>query len=204
MWDKILLISTNKYLKVENMPTIGFEIKRKCKVCGKVFVAKTLDSHYCSPKCSKVAWKRKKDAKDKSARLEAIARQIPDIREYISVKEAVAMFGVERNTLYRLIKSGRIPAVNIGTRLIRIKRSDMENLFLTRPESIAEKERPIPKLYSMEPEDCYTITQVCEKYHINDSSVWAHVRKYSIPSRQIGNYVYVPKQEIDNLYKSEI
>ena len=204
MWDKILLISTNTYLKVENMPTIGFEIKRKCKVCGKVFVAKTLDSYYCSPKCSKVAWKRKKDAKDKSARLEAIARQIPDIREYISVKEAVAMFGVERNTLYRLIKSGRIPAVNIGTRLIRIKRSDMENLFLTRPESIAEKERPIPKLYSMEPEDCYTITQVCEKYHINDSSVWAHVRKYSIPSRQIGNYVYVPKQEIDNLYKSEI
>ena len=204
MWDKILLISTNTYLKVENMPTIGFEIKRKCKVCGKVFVAKTLDSHYCSPKCSKVAWKRKKDAKDKNARLEAIARQIPDIREYISIKEAVAMFGVERNTLYRLIKSGRIPAVNIGTRLIRIKRSDMENLFLTRPESIAEKERPIPKLYSMEPEDCYTITQVCEKYHINDSSVWAHVRKYSIPSRQIGNYVYVPKQEIDNLYKSEI
>lgn len=186
------------------MPTIGFEIKRKCKVCGKVFVAKTLDSHYCSPKCGKVAWKRKKDAKDKNARLEAIARQIPDIREYISVKEAVAMFGVERNTLYRLIKSGHIPAVNIGTRLIRIKRSDMENLFLTRPESIAEKERPIPKLYSMEPEDCYTITQVCEKYHINDSSVWAHVRKYSISSRQIGNYVYVPKQEIDNLYKSEI
>ena len=204
MWDKILLISTNTYLKVENMPTIGFEIKRKCKVCGKVFFAKTLDSYYCSPKCSKVAWKRKKDAKDKNARLEAIARQIPNIREYISVKEAVAMFGVERNTLYRLIKSGRIPAVNIGTRLIRIKRSDMENLFLTRPESIAEKERPIPKLYSMEPEDCYTITQVCEKYHINDSSVWAHVRKYSIPSRQIGNYVYVPKQEIDNLYKSEI
>ena len=204
MWDKILLIYTNTYLKVDNMPTIGFEIKRKCKVCGKVFVAKTLDSHYCSPKCSKVAWKRKKDAKDKNARLEAIARQVPDIREYISVKEAVAMFGVERNTLYRLIKSGRIPAVNIGTRLIRIKRSDMEKLFLTRPKSLAEKEKPIPKLYSMEPEDCYTIAQVCEKYHINDSSVWAHVRKYSIPSRQIGNYVYVPKQEIDNLYKSEI
>lgn len=204
MWDKILLIYTNTYLKVDNMPTIGFEIKRKCKLCGKVFVAKKLDSHYCSPKCSKVAWKRKKDAKDKNARLEAIARQVPDIREYISVKEAVAMFGVERNTLYRLIKSGRIPAVNIGARLIRIKRSDMEKLFLTRPKSLAEKEKPIPKLYSMEPEDCYTIAQVCEKYHINDSSVWAHVRKYSIPSRQIGNYVYVPKQEIDNLYKSEI
>lgn len=55
------------------MPTIGFEIKRKCKVCGKVFVAKTLDSYYCSRKCSNVAWKRKRDEKLKNARLEAIA-----------------------------------------------------------------------------------------------------------------------------------
>ena len=186
------------------MPTIGLEIKRKCKVCGKVFVAKTLDSYYCSPKCGKVAWKRKKDVKDRNAKLEAIAQQVPDIREYISVKEAVAMFGVERSTLYRLIKLGRIPVINLGTRLTRIKRSEMEQLFLKRPESIAEKEKPVPKTYSLEPEDCYTITEICEKYHINDSSVWAHVRKYSIPSRQIGNYVYVPKQEIDNLYKSEV
>ena len=59
MWDLFLPIHTNAYLKVENMPAIGFEIKRKCKVCGEVFLAKTLDSQYCSPKCSKVAWKRK-------------------------------------------------------------------------------------------------------------------------------------------------
>lgn len=112
------------------MPTIGFEIKRKCKVCGKVFVAKTLDSYYCSRKCSNVAWKRKRDEKLKNARLEAIAQLVPDIREYISVKEAVAMFGVERSTLYRLIKEGRVPAINIGERLTRIKRSDMERLSL--------------------------------------------------------------------------
>ena len=42
-----------------------------------------------------------------------------------------------------------------------------------------------------------------KKYHVDESSVWAHVRKYSIPSRQIGSYVYVPKEDIDNLYKSE-
>lgn len=114
------------------------------------------------------------------------------------------MFGVERSTLYRLIKLGRIPTINMGTRLTRIKRSEMEWLFLNRPESIAEKEKSAPKIYSLELEDCYTITEICEKYHINDSSVWAYVRKYSIPSRQIGNCVYVPKQEIDNLYKSEV
>ena len=69
MWNLFLPKHTNVYLKVENMPAIGFEIKRKCKVCGEVFLAKTLDSQYCSPKCSKVAWKRKKDAKEKNEKL---------------------------------------------------------------------------------------------------------------------------------------
>ena len=86
----------------------------------------------------------------------------------------------------------------MGTRLTRIKRSENGNTFSKQIGKYCEKEKkPAPKIYSLEPEDCYTITEICEKYHINDSSVWAHVRKYSIPSRQIGNYVYVPKQEID-------
>ena len=129
MWDLITLIHTNTHLKVDDMPTIGFEIKRKCKVYGKVFVAKTLDSHYCSPKCGKVAWKRKKDAKDRNTKLEAIAKQVSDIREYISVKEAVAMFGVERSTLYRLIKLGRIPTINMGISIVSFKQVKKECLF---------------------------------------------------------------------------
>ena len=153
---------------------------------------------------AKVAWKRKKDAKEKNEKLDRLAQHIPDIREYVSVKEAVAMFGVERTTLYRLIKNGTVPAINVGKRLTRIKRSALETMFFTRKESLAEREKPVPRRYSMEPEDCYTIGEICNLYHINDSSVWAHIRKYSIPSRQIGNYVYVPKEEIDNLYKSEV
>ena len=105
--------------------------------------------------------------------------------------------------LILMIRRGQIPSINIGTRLTRINRKDLEKMFVKRPIAKHIKETPLPKKYSLEPEDCYTIGEVCEKYHINDSSVWAHVRKYSIPSRQIGNYVYVPKEEIDNLYKSE-
>ena len=92
--DLFLPIHTNAYLKVENMPAIGFEIKRKCKVCGEVFLAKTLDSQYCSQKCSKVAWKRKKDAKEKNEKQNRLAQYIPDIREYMSVKEAVVVLSI--------------------------------------------------------------------------------------------------------------
>ena len=104
-----------------------------------------------------MAWKRKKDAKEKNEKLDRLAQHIPDIREYVSVKEAVAMFGVERTTLYRLIKNGTVPAINVGKRLTRIKRSALETMFFTRKESLAEREKPVPRRYSMEPEDCYTI-----------------------------------------------
>ena len=128
-----------------------------------------------------------------------IAKSVPKVREYISIREAVAIYGVERDTLYLMVRRGQIPSINIGTRLTRISRKDLEKMFVKRPIAKHIKETPLPKKYSLEPEDCYTIGEVCEKYHINDSSVCAHVRKYSIPSRQIGNYVYVPKEEIDNL-----
>ncbi len=31
------------------MPAAKFEITRQCKVCGETFVAKTIESWYCSP-----------------------------------------------------------------------------------------------------------------------------------------------------------
>ena len=42
------------------MPAAKFKIIRKCEVCGEEFYAKTLDSFYCSPRCSKIAYKRRK------------------------------------------------------------------------------------------------------------------------------------------------
>ena len=122
------------------MPGIALEIKRKCKVCGKVFLVKKLDSQFCSKRCSAVDLKRRRDAEKREVRLSKIILQIPEARDYISVKEAVAIFGVERDTIYRLIRKGRIPAINLGTRLTRIKREDIEQLLPTR-KSIKKKRR---------------------------------------------------------------
>ena len=109
------------------MPALKFEIKRKCEVCGSIFIAKTLDSKCCSEKCMKVAWKRRKDKEKKQERLKAIADQVPDYRDYISIPEAVAMYGVGRDTLYRLIRIGQIQSINLGARLTRINRKDIES-----------------------------------------------------------------------------
>ena len=127
------------------MPGIALEIKRKCKVCGKVFLVRKLDSQFCSKRCSAVDLKRRRDAEVKEARLAKIAAQVPDIREYISVREAVALYHIERGTLYRLIRLGRIPAMNFGKHLIRIKRSELEANFMLRKKGKTREGKANPQ-----------------------------------------------------------
>jgi len=115
----------------------------------------------------------------------------------------VALFGISRYTVYRLINKGVIPTVNIGTRLTRIDKREMMKHFPLRGNPI-DRSKPLPHLYNMEPENCYTIGEISEMFGVEDSTVYKHIRKYSIPIRQIGNYVYAPKPDIDNLYKDVI
>ena len=182
------------------MPAAKFEIVRKCKVCGEPFKAKTIESRYCSPRCSKIAWKRNKDEELRMQKLDEVVKKIPKSKDYITVPEAYALFGISKETLYRLIRKGVISSVNVGERQTRVSKEELLKLYPLRKKALA-KPKPIAKLYSLEPKDCYTIGEISKKFHLEDSTVYLHIRKYSIPTRQIGNFVYVPKKEIDNLYK---
>lgn len=176
------------------------KIQKQCEVCGQSFVPKTIDSVYCSKKCGAAAYRKKKALKKKEEEQQAVIDKISADRLYISVPEAIALFGVAKSTLYRLVRQKRIPAINLGTRLVRIDRAAIEEMFPIRQTPL-KKEKPTAKLYSLEPQDCYTIGEIAQKFGISDSTVYKHIRKFSIPTRQIGNYVYAPKNEIDNLYK---
>lgn len=72
------------------MARAKFEIKRKCEICGAWFYAKTVESRFCSKKCSEIASKKKKAEIEKLAKLEELVANIPDSRDYISVQEAAA------------------------------------------------------------------------------------------------------------------
>ena len=150
------------------------------------------------PKCSKIAWKRRKDEEQRLQRLDEVVKKIPKSKEYITVPEAYALFGISKETLYRLIRKGTIPSVNAGERQTLLSKEELMKLYPLRKKTLT-KPKPIAKLYSLEPKDCYTIGGITEKFLVNESTVYLHIRKYSIPTRQIGNFVYVPKKEIDNL-----
>lgn len=182
------------------MAAAKFQIQRRCKICGEPFMAKTIELWYCSPICSRIAYKRKKDEEARHKKLDEIVKKIPEARDYIKVSEAYALFDISKYTLYRLIRKGTISYVNAGEKMIWVSKEELMKMFPLRSEQL-KKDKPEKKLYSLEPEDCYTIGEMCEKYHMNDSTAYLQIRKYSIPTRQIGNYVYLPKKEIDKLYK---
>lgn len=99
-----------------------------------------------------------------------------------------------------MIRKETISHINLGTNQIRVSKAELMKLYPLRKKALT-KPKPIVKLYSLEPKDCYTIGEITEKFLVNESTVYLHIRKYSIPTRQIGNFVYAPKKEIDNLYK---
>lgn len=196
-------MSSYGFLTVFFMPTAKYEIKRKCKCCGAIFLAKSLDSYYCSRACSDKGYKQRKALKQQRERWDKVIGEIPDLRDYISVAEAEAMFGVCAKTIRRLINSGKVSSINLGQRLTRVRKSELMGILPLREEPV-DTSRALPKPYNLEPEDCYTIGEIAEKFSIGETTVYAHIRKYSIPIRQIGRFVYAPKSEIDRLYKDVV
>ena len=107
------------------MPGAKYEIKRKFDECGSMFLAKALDSHYCCKKCSDTAYNRRRAEEVKRQQMDKVISLIPDGRDYISVAEAEAMFGVCNETIRRLIRSGAIHSINLGERLTRISKTEL-------------------------------------------------------------------------------
>ncbi len=53
-------------------------------------------------------------------------------KEILTVKETAVLLNCSVKSIYRSIKDGQIKATNLGNRLIRIKRSDIDDLFKTK------------------------------------------------------------------------
>lgn len=126
------------------MPRGNYTIQRSCEECGKIFTPPTLVSKYCCPACSKRAYKKRQVAKEKEAIRQALIRRIPSNKGYLTVKEAMLIYGISKDVLYRMIRQGLIPSYNFGQRLIRLSRQYMDKHFKTKAGSRKRKKRHYP------------------------------------------------------------
>ena len=179
------------------------KIPRVCEHCSKPFEAKTVTTRFCGVSCANKAGKDRKklekQQKEKENLLQKYSNKIAEVqtREFISVSEATIMYGISKDTIHRMIKRGLINGVNIGVRLTRVKRADLENLFSTIEMPIDKKKAEKP---TFEIGNCYTRSEVSEKYNANPSTVSSAIRKNNIPKKKVGSFVYVPKKLIDEIF----
>ncbi|MDT8413555.1 MAG: helix-turn-helix domain-containing protein [Vicingaceae bacterium] len=177
----------------------NIETQRICQYCNNDFTARTTVTRYCSHKCASRAYKdrtrKKKVEKSISETKKVIARPVEVVKakEFLTVRDVSILLGCSIRTAYRLIDSHTLKAVNLAERLTRVKRSELDKL-LEQP-----KPKPEPKKNDFDISECYTITEVQQKFNISSGALYNLIKRNNVPKLSKGKFVYVPKTIIDTL-----
>ena len=110
------------------------------------------------------------------------------------MQEAAVLLKCDRRTVYRLIKSGRLPAGNLSIRRIRILKKDIDALFVIHKESIQKTIVPDEELEYTPLKDCYTIGQILKEYNLSQTSLDTLIKRHNIYKFQKGRFVYIPEK----------
>lgn len=178
----------------------NIKLDRVCQHCSKDFIAKTTVTRYCSDDCAKKAYKARKRA-EKIGVSVAETQQIKNMpiedlktREFLTVMQVSKLIGCSKQNVYKLINTGKLKATNILIKKTIVKRSELDKLF------DAPTEKP-KKLKPLESAECYTISEVQEKFKVSQSALQKILKRNNVQKMQKGKFVYVPKVIINNIFK---
>ena len=178
------------------------EVQRICQHCGMEFTARTTTTLYCSHKCNSTAYK----AKLRTVKVEASnkvtqrikTQPIEDIKakEFLSVRDVATLLNCSIRSVYYYIDSGNIKAVNLGQRITRIKRSEIDKLF---EQTRTTQLKGTKETTQYDISECYNLTEVQSKFGISEKALYDIIKRNEIPKIKKGAFAFVPKIIIDNL-----
>jgi len=183
------------------MPS-NIRVQRICQHCGNEFTAQTTVTKYCGDRCAKRAYKARK----KAIKVEASNKETQEIKnkpiteiqakDFLSIQDVCQLFNVSRTTVWRMMKDGKVQSAKIGKRKF-ITRDSINALF--EPELIPiEKEEPVPT--ELDINDCWTIGEVERLFGVHTKTLYDIILRFEIPKKQVGKYVYVPKDRIIDIF----
>lgn len=178
-------------------------VVRACEYCGCRFKAKKTTTKFCSLKCNRTAYKQKirngkiDTSNKETALLLPRHYDLAQSKDFLTVKDIALLLDCCRQTVYTLIKSGKITATNALGRKLLIPRSQIDKLFL--PDDRLPVVPDIQKI--MRIEACYHIAEVERKYNISSKALYELIKRHELPKLKCGKFTYVPKSMIDNLFK---
>lgn len=113
----------------------NIQVQRICQHCGKEFTARTTVTQYCGDTCAKRAYKaRLKAGKIDASNMETFKIRTKPIeelkaKEFLTVKDVASLLNCSLRSVYYQIEAGNIKAVNLGQRITRVKRSELDRIF---------------------------------------------------------------------------
>ena len=105
---------------------------RKCKFCGKEFVARSGMQKYCCEECqTKAKEARKKRQQDFMNAVEPVMGL--QNQEYLTFAKAAILMGCSRQYVYKLVNEGKLAASRISSRMAFIRKADIEKMLAGNP-----------------------------------------------------------------------
>ncbi len=180
----------------------NIEVHRICEYCGNEFTARTTVTRFCSDTCRKKAYKARQRAEkiEKSnnelTRIKQQSVEALKAKEFLTVREVAQLLNCSVRSAYYHIKNGKIKAVNLGQRLTRVKRSDIDKIFnqYNPPPQTNE-----PETVRYDIKDCYNLTEIQNKFGVSEKAIHEIIKRNNIPKIKKGRYAYVPKIIVDEL-----
>jgi len=113
----------------------NIKVQRICQHCGNEFTARKTTTLYCSHPCNSAAYKQKvrvgkvEVSNKETQRIKNQPIEQLKAKEFLTVRDAAILLNCSIRSIYNYIDSGAIKATNLGQRVTRVKRAEIDKLF---------------------------------------------------------------------------
>lgn len=113
-------------------------------------------------------------------------------KEYLTPSEVAQLLSIGRTSIYRYIRSGIIKVIRFERKTL-IRRADIEDMtnYIVQESENSPIKKKAPII------DFYTTAEIKEKYHVNESWIFAIAKKHNIPRTFNRGKTYWSKKHID-------
>ena len=199
---------------------------RKCKYCGKEFVARSGMQKYCCEECqTKAKEARKKRQQDFMNAVEPVIGL--QNQEYLTFAKAAILMGCSRQYVYKLVNEGKLTASRISSRMAFIRKADIEKMLAGNPyHRVLPTSRPkkskepgaksakakngmsISKVDTDQQEnevlDYISGEEVMSIYKVKKSWLYASAKRNQVPVCRIAGKNYYSRKHIDAVLGTSI
>ena len=191
---------------------------RKCKYCGKEFVARNGMQKYCCEECqTKAKEARKKRHLDFMNAVEPVIDL--QCQEYLTFAKAAILMGCSRQYVYKLVNEGKLAASRISSRMAFIRKADIEKMLTGNPyhrvlptnrpkkasvpttkEGKANAKNVESNAQESEVLDYISGEEVMRIYKVKKSWLYTSAKRNQVPVCRIAGMNYYSRKHMDALF----